>query len=114
MKTSETARESRGIFLSFSARLRSSARSVSGSSSGLTCSELCGGTSWGIMIPYLKSNCHGQDDLCRLDRVAGPGAHGRNTPEHTGSGRRKRSEQPRDQSMICLLYTSDAADDLPC
>src|SRR5262245_62412076 len=50
MKTSETVRESSGIFLNFSARLRSSARSVSSSNSGLTCSELCGGTSWDTAI----------------------------------------------------------------
>src|SRR5215467_6723469 len=50
MKTSETVRESSGIFLNFSARLRSSGRSVSSSNSGLTCSELCGGTSWDTAI----------------------------------------------------------------
>src|SRR5260370_8115266 len=48
MKRSETVRESRGIFLSFCARLRSSGRCASGNSKGLTCSELCGGTSWAI------------------------------------------------------------------
>src|SRR5215472_2461887 len=45
MNRSDTVRESRGIFVSFSARLRSSDRWACGSSSGLTCSELCGGTS---------------------------------------------------------------------
>ena len=46
INTSETARESSGIFLSFSARLRSAARSASGSKSGFTDSEPCGGTSF--------------------------------------------------------------------
>src|SRR5258708_26345765 len=87
MKTSETVRESRGIFLNFSARLRSSARCVSSSNSGLTCSELCGGTSWDTAtLPEIRLP-RGKDDLCRLDWLAGLGAHVRSAPEHTGYGR---------------------------
>src|SRR6516165_155998 len=94
MKTSETVRESRGIFLKFSARLRSSARSVSGSNSGLTCSELCGGTSWDTAtLPEIRPS-RGKDDLCRLDWLAGPGAHGRIAPEHTRHGRHSILKQP--------------------
>src|SRR6266487_2812780 len=54
MKRSESVRESRRIFLSFSARLCSSSRCASGSSKGLTCSELCGGTSWAISDCFLR------------------------------------------------------------
>src|SRR6185369_5433902 len=49
MKTSDTARESSGIFFSFSARFCSSARSTSGSKRVLTDSEPCGGTSVDIV-----------------------------------------------------------------
>src|SRR6516225_8156374 len=99
MKTSEMVRESRGIFLNFSARLRSSARSVSSSNSGLTCSELCGGTSWDTAI-LRKSECLGKDDLCRLDWLAWLGAHGRITPERAGRGRHIVLRSSRDQSTV--------------
>src|SRR6266576_1435894 len=64
MKRSETVRESRRIFLSFAARLCSSPRCASGSSKGLTCSELCGGTSWAISDCFLRD--------ARSDRRSAP------------------------------------------
>src|SRR5688572_3544455 len=50
MSTSETARESSGTRRSFSARRRSAARSVSGSSNGFTDGEPCGGTSFDTAV----------------------------------------------------------------